>query len=76
MKTDAIKYSILEDGTISIDTDEISGTNHASADELLKSLFDAMGGERTAKAKGRLGRQHAHTHDHAHGHDHGGHHHH
>lgn len=70
MKTDSIKYSILEDGTISIDTDEISGTNHASADELLKSLFDAMGGKRTAKAKGRLGRHHAHHHGH------GGHHHH
>ncbi len=30
--SDSIRYEILEDGTISIETDAISGTNHHLAD--------------------------------------------
>jgi hypothetical protein len=51
---DNIQYEILEDGTISITTDQISGTNHASADKLLQSLFELVGGEVTVRKRTRL----------------------
>jgi len=43
--TDTIRWEILEDGTISVMTDGISGTNHKSADELLEGLADMIGGD-------------------------------
>ena len=42
--SDSIRYEILEDGTISIETDAISETNHHLADELLSHLADPCGG--------------------------------
>jgi len=42
---DIINVKILEDGMISYETEGISGTNHASADELLTELEMALGGE-------------------------------
>jgi hypothetical protein len=48
---DQIKITILEDGTISIETDAISGTNHMSADQLLKEVEKLSGGTRTTKHK-------------------------
>lgn len=41
---DAIKVEILEDGTISVETDAISGVNHLSADQLLSHLAKLAGG--------------------------------
>ena len=55
---DSMRYEILEDGTISIETDGISGTNHKSADELLESLADMVGGEVEIKSR----RKHVHHH--------------
>jgi len=43
---DAIKFEILEDGQIKFETSSISGANHASADDLLTMIEEAMGGER------------------------------
>ena len=63
--SDAIKWKILEDGTVSIETDQISGENHLSADELLESLADMLGG--SVKIEERKGHVHRHRH-HAHGH--------
>ena len=60
--SDAIKWEILEDGTVSIETDAISGQNHLSADELLESLAGMLGGP--VKIEDRKG--HAHKHRHAH----------
>ena len=57
---DAIKFSILDDGTIKIETGGISGANHVSADELLADLNGLMGGTVTIKQKTRS----AHTHTH------------
>ena len=54
MKNDTINYEILEDGTISITTDQISGTNHVSADKLLKQLFELVGGASTQRKRTRL----------------------
>uniref|UniRef100_A0A6M3JN00 Uncharacterized protein n=1 Tax=viral metagenome TaxID=1070528 RepID=A0A6M3JN00_9ZZZZ len=42
---DIINVEILEDGTISYQTDKISGTNHVSADSFLKELEAAIGGK-------------------------------
>jgi len=56
--TDTIKWEILEDGTVSITTDGISGTNHVSADELLESLGDMLGGD--VKIEERKGHIHKH----------------
>jgi len=57
---DKIKWEILEDGTVSIETDQISGQNHLSADELLESLADMLGGP--VKIKERKGHIHKHRH--------------
>jgi len=70
---DAIKYEILEDGTITIETDKVSGKNHQSADEMLEQLAELIGGE--VKIKKKKGHTHAHAHSHSHSHK-GYHHHH
>ena len=69
---DSIPWEILEDGTISIKTDRISGTNHVSADELLAGLAEVMGGDyKVEKRKDVKMHAHAHGgHTHAHGHLH------
>jgi len=59
---DEIKWEILEDGTISTSTDAISGTNHQSADDLLKHLHEMAGGDIVIKQ--RKGHTHTHTHKH------------
>lgn len=69
-KQNVIDYEILEDGTITITTDDLSGPNHVSADKLLKQLFDLVGGAATSRKRTRLevghnltSAFHAHTHD-------------
>lgn len=42
---DVIKAEILDDGTISIQTEGISDANHFSADELLEEIEDMAGGK-------------------------------
>ncbi|MFA5262215.1 MAG: hypothetical protein WC378_00205 [Opitutaceae bacterium] len=49
-----IQYEILEDGTITVTTDDLSGPNHVSADRLLKMLADTVGGETTIRKRSRL----------------------
>ena len=66
---DTIQWEILDDGTISVTTDQISGQNHLSADELLESLADMLGG--TVKIEERKGHVHKHrgaVHQHHHTH--------
>ena len=43
---DKIQIEILDDGTVSIQTSDISQKNHLSADELLDLIEDAVGGVR------------------------------
>jgi hypothetical protein len=57
---DKIKMEILEDGTITCETDGVSGKNHKSADEFLKMIEDMTGGGRETKKR-------KHTHKHKHG---------
>jgi hypothetical protein len=69
MKTDAIKFKILEDGTISLTTDAVSGENHVSADELLAQLTNVLGGQRVTKKRSKLSVG-INLHDHSHSHHH------
>ena len=64
---DMIRFEVLEDGTLKFTTDEIGPANHASADELLEQLEDAMGGSVTVKKRPRL-EGHVQTHQHGHVH--------
>ena len=41
---DEIEVEILDDGSVKFVTDEISGPNHGSAEQLLSDLSKAMGG--------------------------------
>ena len=65
---DVIKYNILADGTVTIETDAISGENHLSADEMLAQLGNMLGGAVEIKHKKSV--LHQHDHSHAHGHEH------
>jgi hypothetical protein len=50
---DTMKIEILDDGKISVQTDEISQKNHYSADEFLAMIEDLAGGERKTTPKKR-----------------------
>lgn len=70
---DIINIEILEDGTISLKTTEISETNHMSADQLLQDFETLLGGKMEfkpnpeAKAKAHIHRhEHAYTGGHSH----------
>jgi hypothetical protein len=53
-KQDNIQFEILADGTVSITTDQISGPNHYSADELLKQLGELLGGAVTISKRNKF----------------------
>ena len=63
---DQFKIEILEDGTISVDSDSFDPTVHKSADAFVKMLGEMMGGAVTVKEK----RSHAKAHSHGHSHEH------
>ena len=54
---DKMNVEILEDGQIKITTEGISGVNHCSADEFLKTIERLTGGEST-KIKTKKGHVH------------------
>ena len=56
---DKMKMEILDDGTITVETDSVSGKNHKSADEFLKMIEDMTGGNRETK-KRRKSHKHKH----------------
>jgi len=61
--------TILEDGTIKAQTDDMSGPAHKAADDFLKMVSRLAGGE-TTETKLDRGHHHHHDHDHAHEHEH------
>ncbi len=64
---DGIKVTILQDGTIKVETDPISQANHLSAEQLLDAISRLSGGEVTTTRKHSHARVHgAHTHEHGH----------
>ena len=62
---DKMTMEILDDGTITVTTDGVSGKNHKSADEFLEMLEDMTGGGRTTKKRAK-----AHKHKHGVPHSH------
>ncbi len=62
---DIIEVEILEDGTISVTTQGISGTNHISADQLLDEIETAAGGKRVTNSRPDK-KQHVHKKHHVH----------
>ena len=66
---DKVKISILEDGTIRMDTDRISQPNHGNCEMLIREMIKLSGGK--AERKHKHGGN-AHTHSHGeHEHQHG-----
>lgn len=64
-KADDITIEILEDGTIKVITDPISGANHSNAEQFLQFMGRLAGGETSRQRKG-TGHQHHHGHEHDH----------
>jgi hypothetical protein len=71
MATDRMNIRILEDGTLVIETDKISGPNHINAEKALDFLSKEMGGK-TVRERRPNRHVHEHTHDTEHEHE-GGH---
>ena len=65
MATNDITVSILEDGTVRIDTNAIAGPAHLAAEKALAWMAREIGGTVT-----RTKRAHTHHHDHGKEHDH------
>lgn len=66
---DKLTFTILEDGTVRILADGISGVNHASADALVRGVEGLLAGRTDVQRRGDA-QQHAHAH-HEHEHKHG-----
>jgi hypothetical protein len=62
-----ITATILDSGTVRIDTDKISGPAHASAEACLLWIAKELGGDVERKSNKHT---HTHLHDHAHDHNH------
>ena len=70
---DTLKFEILEDGTVTVKTSEISDGNHMSADALMAEFEALMGGSSVIipnedELKKAHARAHAHGRAHAHNH--------
>ena len=63
--SDTIKITILDDGTIKTETDEVSVANHSNAEGFLRDMQKLAGG--TVDSKHKQGHSHTHgnmTHSH------------
>ena len=56
---DEIKVTILIDGSVKVQTDEISPANHLQADNLMKFLAEKLGAP-VAETKAKHAHEHAH----------------
>ena len=63
---DGITVTILENGTVRIETDGISGPNHANAEAALQFITKEIGGEVTRIHRHPGGHVHVHEHEHEH----------
>jgi hypothetical protein len=62
--SDKMRITILPDGSIKVQTDEISAPNHMEAEALLARLEELAGGKTEVE---HAGHEHGHTHTHADG---------
>ena len=59
--------TILDDGTISIQTGNLAGEHHASADEFIRMVHELAGGARETKGTKEHHHEHHHySHEHHH----------
>ena len=61
MKRDEMLIDILPDGSLKISIDPVSAADHGSAERLLKTVIDSLGGDVTTKHRHGK-RMHEHTH--------------
>lgn len=66
MKTDNITIEILPDGTLKLETDDVSIANHLNAENLVREMASLCGGPTAIRQKHTHGRQ-RHSHSHGHG---------
>jgi hypothetical protein len=66
MAADEIKITILEDGTIRIETDQVGQANHTSADKLLEQMARLAGGQTETVRKSNTHTHHHHGVAHSH----------
>ena len=59
MQSDELKITILDDGTIKVETDQVGQANHMSADKFLAEMARLAGGQ-TETVRKSAG--HTHTH--------------
>lgn len=65
--SDKLLITVLDDGSLKIETDKVSMANHTNAEGLIREMVKAMGGNSERKAKhGHV----LHTHDGEHYHEH------
>lgn len=67
MKNDTMKITILEDGTIKLETDKVSMPNHSNAEAFVREVARLAGGTTDIKHKHGA---HGHTHSHGLGEEH------
>jgi hypothetical protein len=63
MREDQITVTVLDDGSVTVETDDLEGPNHMQAERLVEFMARLMGGE-TQTTKKRQG--HVHHHEHIH----------
>ena len=62
---DTLNITILEDGTIKVETDKVSPANHMNAEQFLKFCAERAGGKTDRQRRGHThGEHHHHDHDH------------
>lgn len=59
---DQMQITILDDGTIKVETDRISQANHMTAEAFMRNMASACGGKQDRKQK--HGTHHHHHHHH------------
>lgn len=57
---DTIKYTLLDNGDVKIETSKVSQPNHLNAENLLKGITEALGGKSEVKRKSATNSQHHH----------------
>jgi methylmalonyl-CoA mutase cobalamin-binding subunit len=63
MPEDKFTVTVQDDGTIKVETDAIGMANHANAEEFMRFLARAMGGE---VIRTKTGQTHSHAHEREH----------
>jgi len=65
---DKIKGKVLPDGSLRLETDQVSMANHGNAEMLFRELLKGMGKLVSKISKGH--HHHGHSHEHGHKHEH------